>query len=486
MAKPKIISSEPCEYRDVSCDFFGYQKWFREEISYNQALEDLDMLVYLLKSSYAGYDDAVKRGLEIDNIIESFKKSNDDGKNIKVSELSQFIYDFLKPYVQDSHFFIESKDFSKQLITQHRVLYSNIYVKKVNDSFVVEKSDNQDIISGDKFEGLRENLFAYPSAYDSVYRIGSLTSLEKKEAVLDIQFSGIERNILCNVDTTHLYTDKLALYKEIETENSVYVFIPTFVDLDKSNPLKNILDENYKKLSSISERHSDKKYVILDLRTNGGGNDYYAFKFLSNLFYAEKNCSDNKAKINVNKLKKVTLDEGDRIDYISPAIIQAENWFKNYCLSDDSNFLGKFDFDKKLLGNEYKRIAVQYTKKSKVKMKFPKFKGKLVILTGKNTASSGEGAVVYAKKMFSPSNQLITLGENSMGCMAYGNIFCYQFPNSGISLHMGAFSLNSETCPEGLGIMPDYWATNEDLIHAIVNITGDMELSEKLKDINKL
>lgn len=45
MAKPKIISSEPCKYQDVSCDFFGYQKWFKEEISYNQAIEDLDMLV---------------------------------------------------------------------------------------------------------------------------------------------------------------------------------------------------------------------------------------------------------------------------------------------------------------------------------------------------------------------------------------------------------------------------------------------------------
>lgn len=75
MAKPKIISSEPCEYRDVSCDFFGYQKWFREEISYNQALEDLEDLVYLLKSAYVGYDGAVIRGLEIDDLIELFKKT---------------------------------------------------------------------------------------------------------------------------------------------------------------------------------------------------------------------------------------------------------------------------------------------------------------------------------------------------------------------------------------------------------------------------
>lgn len=63
MAKPKIISSEPCEYRDVSCDIYGYQKWFRDEVTYNQALDDLESLVYLLKSAYVGYDDAIICGL---------------------------------------------------------------------------------------------------------------------------------------------------------------------------------------------------------------------------------------------------------------------------------------------------------------------------------------------------------------------------------------------------------------------------------------
>lgn len=91
MAKPRIISSEPCEYRDVSCDRYGYQNWFKEEISYSQALEDLDMLVYLLKSSYSGYEDAVKRALKIESIIESFKKSNTENENIKVSQLKKRI-----------------------------------------------------------------------------------------------------------------------------------------------------------------------------------------------------------------------------------------------------------------------------------------------------------------------------------------------------------------------------------------------------------
>lgn len=47
------------------------------------------MLVYLLKSSYSGYEDAVKRGLKIESIIESFKKSNTENENIKVSQLKK-------------------------------------------------------------------------------------------------------------------------------------------------------------------------------------------------------------------------------------------------------------------------------------------------------------------------------------------------------------------------------------------------------------
>lgn len=157
-AKQEIILSEPCEYRDVSCDFVGYQKWFMDEISCGQTEEDLDMLVYLLKSAYAGYDDAVKRGLEIDQINELFKNFNKEDEFIKTSALTHFIYDFFNPYIQDSHFSIESKDFSKRLVSQYKVLYSNIYVKKTDDIFVVEKSDNQDFQAGKSLEIEDENL----------------------------------------------------------------------------------------------------------------------------------------------------------------------------------------------------------------------------------------------------------------------------------------------------------------------------------------
>ena len=43
---------------------------------------------------------------------------------------------------------------------------------------------------------------------------------------------------------------------------------------------------------------------------------------------------------------------------------------------------------------------------------------------------------------------------------------------------------NSDFSPEGVGIMPDFWATNDDILKALVNVTGDDDLLDKLKDIN--
>ena len=485
MAKTKIISSEPCEYRDVNCDFFGYQRWFKEEISYNQALEDLDMLIYLLKSSYAGYDDALKRGLEIDNIIDSFKKSNDDGKNIKVSDLSRFIYDFLKPCIQDSHISIESKDFSRQLITQHRVIYSNIYVKKVDDSFVVGKSDNQDFQVGDNIECKSEKLFLYPSEGDCIYRIGTYATLSENEKQISVTCSGNENQLLCNISNNYLASNNITTYKEIETEDSVYIYIPILMDLHNNDNRKKILDENFEKLHSVSSRYPKKKNIILDLRTNGGGNSLHTTKFLANLYFLERNYNEKNTWKNIKKVRKIKSYDNNRIDLISPPVQQAETWLAKDVFSQEKYLKNEFNKRKKILDN--KNLRITYSDQKKVTAKFgnPVFKGRLIILTGKNTCSSSEDTVLEAKNLFSRTKQYFQIGENTAGCYTYGNVWCYQLNNSGIALHLSSFkNISSEVCPEGFGVAPDYWATNEDIVQTLKNITGDMELSEKLEDIN--
>lgn len=486
-AKPKIISSEPCEYRDVSCDFFGYQKWFKDEISCSQAEEDLDYLGYLLKTGYAGYDDASKRGLEIDQISELFKNFNKDEERIKVSALSRFICDFLNPYIQDCHFSIESKDFSKRLVSQYKVLYSNIYVKKTDDIFVVEKSDNQDFQVGKNLEIEKENLFLYPSEGENVYRIGVYAPVYKNENSVAVTcFSSKEKKLLlCNVSNNYASSNDMSAYKEIETADSVYIYIPTFMNLPNNDNRKSLLDENFEKLYSVSERYKDKKNVILDLRTNGGGNLVNATKFLANLYFLEKDCSEKNTWKNIKKQAKLIGDDGKRMDLISPSVVQAENWLEKNLFSQDKFFIKEFKKIRKILNNRNLRITYYNHKKTKAKSGNSNFKGKLIILSGKNSASASEGAILDARNIFSGTNQFFQIGENTAGCYAFGNVWCYQLPHSGIALHLSSFMTgDSEKCPEGLGIMPDYWATNGDIVQALVNVTGDENLTEKLKDIN--
>ena len=78
----------------------------------------------------------------------------------------------------------------------------------------------------------------------------------------------------------------------------------------------------------------------------------------------------------------------------------------------------------------------------------------------------------------------IYLKDITAGCFAYGNVWCYQLPNSGIAMHLPSFVWKFEECPEGFGLKPDYWSTNEDILNSLVQLTGDTELTERLADIN--
>lgn len=171
---------------------------------------------------------------------------------------------------------------------------------------------------------------------------------------------------------------------------------------------------------------------------------------------------------------------------ISPPVQQAETWLSKNVFSQEKYLKNEFNKRKKILDN--KNLRITYSDQKKVTAKFcnPIFKGKLIILSGKNSCSSSEDTLLEAKTLFSRTKQYFQIGENTAGCYAYGNVWCYQLNNSGMTLHLPSFkNINSELCPEGLGVMPDYWATNEAIVQAVVNITGDVELSEKLKDINK-
>ena len=353
------------------------------------------------------------------------------------------------------------------------------------DSFVAEKSDNQNIKIGETLVCGTENLFLYPSEGNDIYRLGTYALMDEKEKQIQVMIAENKKQILCNVSNNYLWTNNITAYKEIETEDSLYIYIPTLMDLANNDNRKKIMDEHFENLQSVSARYPEKKNIIIDLRTNGGGNSRHTSKFLANLYFLEKNCNEKTSNKNMKKEWSLIGCNGDKIDMISPSVFQAEQWMSKNVFSQDKFWLNEIKKRSKILDNRNLRIKYSEQKVVMAKSGSPKFKGKMIILTGKNTCSSGELAILEAKIIFSKTNQFFQIGENSGGCYAYGNVWCYQLINSGIALHLACFrSPFSENCPEGLGFIPGYWATNDDILKAIVNVTGDEELSEKLVEIN--
>lgn len=475
MAKPKIISSEPCEYREVLCNRDGYYNFIRDEITFSQALEDVDMFTYLLENAYSGYDDLKSKKFKIQTLRENLPFAKE--KSVNTDELLSYFDEQLKPYINDFHFCLVGKNKQFFYRTPIRIFFSDIFLLKNNDQFKVIKTDNPNIKIGDIYNDSPDYLFLYPSEGKDVYRLGVFLQNEEKNSnnFIELFFNDKKISVSCSKTNSQLKKSSDTSYKEIITDESVYFYLPTLMEPNIHWDNFATYEEMYKRFVSLGLRYGEKKNYIIDFRGNGGGNDLYCQKFLANLLFCESGKNEIK---NYKKYEKYMSFSSTNL--YSPPILQAIKWNGNNLKKENSSYFNKiYKFMKK---NNFNRIKIEDSRKGINKK--VNFASKLIVRMDKNTCSSGESFVYLANPLLEEGKNLFYIGENSGGCFNYGNVMCYQLPNSGIAIYLPSLKMKSGIIEECKGYMPDYWAFNEDLIQALVNITGDKNLTEKLEDIN--
>lgn len=471
MAKTKLISEENVEYHDVLCDQFDYQGFFKSEVSYEAFLEDTENLIYLLETAYAGFVDMLEKGFDSARFFKNCENNFRTRQVITTYEISDYYYEYLKSYIDDTHCFINSLNFSKNFVKSVCVFFSDLYLIEKKEKFFVHKSNNLDLPLNAEVNIQGQYLFKYPSEGKNIYRVGKLADYSDKNVNVSFYLYGKEYELKCESNSAFLNQrtiEDLINYNEIETEKTGYIRIKTFIDFPKETCYRKELDKIYSDFAEAGKKNRTKEYVILDLRENGGGQSLHPSKFLNNL---------------VTDRKIENFCTFDSVFLISPAIFQVMQTKLKTTYSENDLVYKEYKQFMKLYKKTKKTRFLCVPKNERKKLK-SKFKGKLIIVVDKGTASSSELVVYHAKELFGKSNQIILVGENTFGCFNYGNIFNYQLRNSGISISLAQFKMGNTQISEGIGCFPDYWATNEDLIQALVHITGDAELSEKLKDIN--
>lgn len=469
MAKAKVLSTIDIEEQKVLCDQVSYSENYEEEVSYEAFIEDCKGLVYLLEAAYAGYEDMCSKGFNSEVFITECENRFSDAELIGVSEITEFYYSYLINYINDAHCSIQSAYFNKNFLSSKNIFFSDVYVEENGGKFFIRKADNLGIPLNSKIDIQEKYLFKYPSEGANVYRIGKLTDNTTDEVTVTLKLNSNSYEVQCkknNSDIKNKLLDDLIQYNEIETEKTGYISIKTFNDFPKGTLYRSKLDKIYNDFAYAGARFRNKEFLILDLRGNGGGNSLHSSKFLNYLI------TDQEVK-SIGYFSSVLL--------FSPAIYQVLQTQLQTTYSKKDKTYSNY---KKLIGlcKKRKRVQFLYEPRNDRKKIKSMFKGKFIIIIDKKTASSAELIIAHAKELFGKNNQIILVGENSLGCTNYGNIFCYQLRNSGISFRFAQFKMENLGITEGVGFIPDYWATNEDLVNALQKITNDGEL-EKLTSI---
>ena len=432
----------------------------KTELTFDEMVEDLECFEYLLRTSYAGYDDACSRGMntaEINNsVINQFYGSD----NISINDFVDYLYKSYEPYIKDYHASLFNKQNEYKFIKPAKNRFSDVYIKNDDSEYTVVESNVEEIVIGMNFTDDEKFLFNYPSKGDSIYRLGIIN--KENTNLIKIKFD--DKEVEIPVKFFNSLDEDFNVEKK-ETRKSLYIkYNSCCAGNEEELRMQNAF-------AGYGKQARDKEFVIIDVRGNRGGTDEYMYQFLFSLVYGEK---------------KFNYISPEYKQIYSPVILESiyENW-------NDYNYGEKFPYKFKSMMRKFKRNPVKIIETCGLRQEISKntngnYTGKIIIITDSYTASSGEEIISVGKNLI--GDNLIQVGLNTAGCQLYGNIQYYYLCNSGIGVSLASsdFSYQANNIKsfhgEGYGYYPDYWSTNEDLNETIFYITQDKELRNELND----
>lgn len=454
----------------------------KKSLSQKNALEDLDICFNLLTTSSASFIDQESEVKEKYYFIKNEILSR---KEISLIDFFNLISNFgLGIKDLHSYFFLETENKTLyNTFSKRQIAYSTecLFEKKENNKFVSVDCENQIFLG----EELKEDT---QIASDKYY-FGKVIR-DNKEFYKLIKFSVEDRKeIIVKRDKKvfHLtpfdFSENTAsnLSKNFNKNNFNYWIIPSFRN---SEEFSKRCYETY-----AIESQKDRKFLIFDMRWNYGGVPYKQVELLFHLFKLDLNILYN---FNIDSENAEDLLEASQL--ISKFI--AEKNYKDLINNKDSwknkdkmiNFW-KHEYEQ-LNDNEYRwhidtgkfDFPWYYNQDFSKKIKFS---GKIIFLVNLETSSFGELFYDYITKIFGYKN-IVMIGTNTCGMVAYNNPLKFRLKNSGIVLNIttGTDSDRRQTTfykkvIEGRGFFPEYWcSTDEEIIETINFIVKKEENNE--------
>lgn len=481
---------EYVEYKDMS--FIPENKLY---LTQQELREDCDMLKYGLYNSYAGIDEAIENGFDLDATIEDIYNQTLKKKawnNLySTSDFQAIIRSTMSKKINNTDQHISIAGNIKDSVV---LRISDIFFNKIDDEFFVSKSDVDTIKEGDKYTGPIENLYPYITADGLNYRFCVMTNKNIKSAVISINDQKL--NVPAKAEKPIPTKEAGTGYKS--TNQTLYMSLGDcsmpFGIGDAASNFTYTWD-NY--LANISENAKGKNTIIFDLRSNPGGYMQFPAKILTSAFYFN-HADDPEFQKDIYALFWNKATE-DCVELTSPIIMQLEKKWMN---TTWTNELNSFNDETQAYFKNYfrtinikplrKPIPLNYRACSFTEFPEPDFKGDVYVLINQRSASAAEFGTQMAYLLKDKGISVTLVGENSWGGIKYGGMIGFSLPHSGLYSRVGIYLGESHYLQEipnwkgeGSGFYPDYWATNDTILDTLIYLTGDKDLESTLEGLDK-
>lgn len=480
---------ELVEYKNVN-----YTVYNKKQLTEQELREDCDMLKYVIYNTYAGIDEAISLGFDLDATIEEIYQESLKNKELGYYKAGDFQSTAARIMSKrltnsDQHLSISGYSIKDSLL----LFYSKVYFEKQGEKYFVKKSEEENIKEGMEFTGPENNLFEILTDDGILYRYGVMTTKKLRSALLSVNNETY---------TVKVENEKAIFTKESwtglkETKDTLYMSLGDCSQVFGISNNASASDSYWEKyLNNIAKAAAGKKNIIFDLRSNPGGYFQFPAKMLSAAYYNQH--MDKEYQNNMQSLFNNKICEGCTM-LVSPFTMQSEKeWLEKSVSNQFSLYKPEVvDYFKNYWKHmEYrpirKHIPLDYFASTFEDFPEPDFKGDVYVLINRGTGSAAEFGTGMTYLLQDKGIKVHLIGENSWGGIKYGGMWSNSMPNSGLWVRAGIYfgespivQNNPNWHGEGNGWFPDYWATNETILNTLENLTGDLELKTVLAGLGK-
>ncbi|MEJ8800415.1 S41 family peptidase [Pontibacter sp. H249] len=256
------------------------------------------------------------------------------------------------------------------------------------------------------------------STYEGVYHLGLLGyNFQHYYKEVEVKEGRIPQFGFYKQDFVSQQHKKPYEFKEIDSQTN-YIRLSSF-----DGGLKKELNAFYE---AIADKLNSTPYLVIDLRDNGGGDEQCYYNLLPYLYTKPLVIDNADVWVSPENIKRYEeLAKGT-----STPLIQRMKQAQPYTfIPQVESAINTWELDS----------TTAYPKK-------------VAVLFNRNTASSAEGMIMYAKQ----SDKVVTIGENSGGYLGYGNVMQASTPCGKYILGCTTTKYLNKSKYEYIGIEPMY------------------------------